>query len=128
MCEVKEVRHRKRRWTGVERGNAETGVLKEEEAPGNRDSEEVQDQKAAAVVAVADSSSSCRPSECCYLRVSDQVARERERERERELVALNYGSDSFNCDKPLSIKTQMGSQLNAKFPMAQFQSTVLFFN
>lgn len=58
---------------GVERGNAETTVLKkEEEAPGNRDSEEPQDQKAATVVAVAEvarSNSLCRPSECCSLRV-----------------------------------------------------------
>lgn len=70
----------------MERGNAETAVLKEEEeAPGNRDSEEVQEQKAVAVVAVVDSSSPCRPSECCSLRVSDEVG------RERELEALNFG-------------------------------------
>lgn len=41
-------------------------LKKEEEAPGNRDSEELQDQKAAAVVlaVVADRNSPCRPSEC----------------------------------------------------------------
>lgn len=44
-------------------------MLKKEEAPGNRGSEKLQDQKAAAAVVelavVAGSSSPCRPSECC---------------------------------------------------------------
>lgn len=47
-------------------------LKKEEEAPGspgNRDSEELQDQKAAAVAVAVEEDSSwpCRPSECCSL-------------------------------------------------------------